>query len=100
MIWTAVLLGCAACYGLKLAGFAVPARLVAAPRVAAVTAALPVALLAGLIAVQTFGDGDRLTVDLRLPGLAAALAAAWLRAPFLVVVVAGAATTALLRALT
>ena len=98
-MWSAVLLGCAACVGLKLAGFAVPARFLNAPRVVAVSAALPVALLAGLIAVQTFGDGQRLVLDVRIAGLAAALAAVSLRAPFLVVVVAGAATTALLRAL-
>lgn len=99
-MWTAVLLGCAACYLLKLAGFSVPARLLDAPRVVAVSAALPVALLAGLIAVQTFGDGQRLVLDLRIAGLAAALLAVRLRAPFLVVVVAGSGTTALLRAVT
>lgn len=98
-MWTAVLLGCAACYALKLAGFAVPPRWLAAPRVVAVSAALPVALLAGLIAVQTLGDGQRLVLDLRIAGLAAALVAVWLRAPFIVVVVAGAGTTAALRAL-
>ncbi len=98
-MWTAVLLGCAACYALKLAGFAVPRRLLTAPRVVAVSAALPVALLAGLIAVQTLGDGQRLVLDLRIAGLAAALVAVWLRAPFIVVVVAGAGTTAALRAL-
>lgn len=102
-MWTAVLLGCAACYALKLAGFAVPPRWLTAPRVVAVSAALPVALpvalLAGLIAVQTLGDGQRLVLDLRIAGLAAALVAVWLRAPFIVVVVAGAGTTAALRAL-
>lgn len=98
-MWTAILLGCAACYLLKLSGFAVPARLLTGPRAVAVSAALPVALLAGLIAVQTFGDQQRLVLDLRIAGLAAALVAVWLRAPFLVVVVAGAGTTALLRAL-
>jgi branched-subunit amino acid transport protein len=97
-MWTAVLLGCAACFLLKAAGFAVPQRLLTAPRVARVSAALPVALLAGLIAVQTFGDGKSIVLDVRLAGLGAALIAVWLRAPFLVVVVAGAATTALLRA--
>lgn len=97
-MWTAVLLGCAGCYALKLSGWAVPARLLQAPRVVAVSAALPVALLAGLIAVQTFGDGQRIVLDVRIAGLAAALVAVRLRAPFLVVVVAGAATTALLRA--
>ena len=98
-MWTAVLLGCVACYALKLTGFAVPGRLLSAPRVVAVSAALPVALLAGLIAVQTFGHGHRLVVDVRLAGLAAALVAARLHAPFIAIVAAGAATTAVLRAL-
>jgi uncharacterized membrane protein len=98
-MWTAVLLGCSACYALKAAGFAVPARVPGAPRFVAVSAALPVALLAGLIAVQTFGHGHRLVIDVRLAGLTAALVAVAVRAPFLLVVVAGAGTTALLRAL-
>jgi uncharacterized membrane protein len=98
-MWTAVLVGCAACYLLKVSGFVVPHRLLEDPRVVRAAAVLPVALLAGLIAVQTFATGRALAVDVRVAGLAAAIAAAWLRAPFLVVVVAGAATTAALRAI-
>ena len=54
---------------------------------------LPVALLAALIATQTFAGG----VDARAAGLTAAVLAVLARAPFLVVVAAAAATTALLR---
>jgi predicted branched-subunit amino acid permease len=54
---------------------------------------LPVALLAALIATQTFSEG----VDARAAGLGAAVVALLLRAPFLVVVASAAATTALLR---
>ena len=54
---------------------------------------VPVALLAALIATQTFAGG----IDARVAGLAAAVAALVLRAPFLVVVAAAAVTTALLR---
>ena len=49
---------------------------------------LPVALLAALISVQTFGEG----VDARAAGLGAAVVALVLRAPFLVVVSAAAVT--------
>jgi hypothetical protein len=60
---------------------------------------LPVALLAALVAIQTFTNGQRLTVDARAAGLAAAVVALALRAPFLVVVITAAAVTAGLRAL-
>ena len=58
-----------------------------------------VPLLAALILVQTLGDGQRLVLDARLPALAVAAVLVWRRAPFLVVVLAAAATAALLRLL-
>ena len=57
--------------------------------------ALPV--LAALIVVQTLGDGHRLVLDARAPALAVAAVLVSRRAPFLVVVLAAAATAALLR---
>jgi hypothetical protein len=61
---------------------------------------VPIALLAALTALQTFGtDQLRLTVDARTAGLAAAFVALLLRAPFLVVIAAAVAVTAALRAL-
>ncbi|GIU86150.1 MAG: branched-chain amino acid transporter AzlD [Acidimicrobiia bacterium] len=99
MTWAAVLLASVGCYLCKLAGLSVPARVVAAPRVQRVAALLPVALLGALIATQTFTDGRELVIDARAAGLAAAAVAVWRRAPFLAVVGAAAATTALLRAL-
>jgi branched-subunit amino acid transport protein len=58
-----------------------------------------VPLLAALILVQTLGSGNRLVADARLPALAVAALLVWRRAPFLVVVLAAAATAALVRAL-
>ncbi|MGE0881743.1 MAG: AzlD domain-containing protein [Acidimicrobiia bacterium] len=58
---------------------------------------LPVALLPALIMVQTFGDGRRLVIDARAVGLVAGALCAWRRLPFLVVVVAAGAATALVR---
>jgi branched-subunit amino acid transport protein len=100
MIWWAVLAGAAGCYLFKLAGLSVPERALSGPRVRALAALLPVALLSALIAVQVFTEGHRLTLDARAAGLLAALVALLLRAPFLAVVAIAAATTALLRALT
>jgi branched-subunit amino acid transport protein len=58
-----------------------------------------VPLLAALIVVQTLGNGHRLAIDARAPALAVGGVLAWRRAPFLVVVLAAAATAAVLRAL-
>ena len=63
---------------------------------------LPPALLTALIVVATFGapgDDGGLALDARAAGIAAAAVAVWLKAPFIVVIVVGAAVTALLRAL-
>ena len=98
MIWVAVLATSAGCYLLKLAGLSVPARVLASPRVRAVALLMPIALLAALAAVQTFGRGQHVVVDPRAAGLAFAVVALLLRAPFLVVVIGAAGVAALLRA--
>jgi hypothetical protein len=98
-MWAAVLAGSLACYLLKLAGLSVPQRWLEGERVQRVATLLPVALLAGLIAMQTFSTARSLTIDARAVGLGAAAVAVLLRAPFLVVVAAAAITTAALRVL-
>ncbi len=97
MSWTALLIACAACYALKLAGLSVPARLLANPRIERVALTLPIALLAALIALQTWTTGRSLVIDARTAGLAVAAVAVVLRAPFIIVVALAAVTTALLR---
>ena len=96
-MWLAVLVGSAGCYALKLAGLSVPRRLLSNARVGRVADLLPIALLATLVAVQTFTTATRLVVDARAAGVAVACVAVLLRAPFLVVVAAAVVTTALLR---
>ncbi len=95
--WVAVLGAGAGCYLLKLAGLAVPPRVLDHPAVERVADLIPVALLAALVAVQVLSSGHDLVVDARLAGLAVAVGLLLLRAPFLVVVVAAALTAALLR---
>jgi uncharacterized membrane protein len=92
-MWVPILIAAAGCYALKFAGLSVPQRVLDDPRVQRVALLLPVALLAALIATQTFVGG----VDARAAGLGAAVIALVRRAPFLVVVAAAAVTTALLR---
>ena len=97
MLWAGLLTASAACYLLKLAGVSLPQRWLENPRLQQTVPLLPVALLAALVATQTFSSGHHLVLDVRAAALGVALIAVLLRAPFLVVVVAGAATAALLR---
>jgi uncharacterized membrane protein len=97
MLWAGLLAASAACYLLKLAGLSLPQRWLQNPRLQQTVPLLPVALLAALVATQTFSSGHHLVLDVRAVSLGVALIAVLLRAPFLVVVVAAAATAALLR---
>ncbi|MDT9593830.1 AzlD domain-containing protein [Nocardioides zeae] len=95
--WAAILVLAAGSYALKLAGLSLPAGVLERPLVRRVALALPVALLAALVAVQVAADGARVTVDARAAGLGVAVLLLLARANFLVVVVGGAVTAALLR---
>ncbi len=98
-LWTALLLACVGCYLLKLAGLALPQRVLDHPVAERVADLIPVALLAALVAVQVLADGTSLVLDARLAALAFAVVALLLRAPFLVVVVGAAVVAAVFRAL-
>lgn len=98
-LWVSVLLAGALSFVTKFAGYVVPAHWLSGRRTTRVTTLLPVALLAALVAVQTVVQGTALVVDARIAAVAVAVVALALRAPFLVVVVLGAATAAGLRAL-
>jgi uncharacterized membrane protein len=99
MIWAGVLVAAGACYALKLAGLSLPQRWLQDPRIQRTVPLIPVALLAALVATQTFSTGQHLVIDVRAASLAVAIVAVLLRAPFLVVVAAATATAALIRLL-
>src|SRR5690606_7918029 len=67
------------------------------PVLARVADLLPAALLAALVATQTIGGDGSLVADARIIGVSVAAFAVWRGAPFGLVVVLGAATTALAR---
>jgi uncharacterized membrane protein len=96
-LWVWLLIACALAYAWKLMGYFVPARLLENPRMSRVAGTMTIGLLASLTVVNTVASGQALAADARLGALAAAAIALALRAPFLVVVVAGAGTAALLR---
>ena len=96
-MWTAVLLAGVGCYLLKLAGLSLPERVLEHPTVERVADLIPVALLAALVAVQTFSSGPDLVLDARALGLGFAVVALLLRMPFLVVVVGASVVAAVTR---
>jgi hypothetical protein len=96
-IWQIVLLASAVVLALKLSGYLVPREFVERPAPARIVNLLTVALLAALVAVQTLGANSGIVVDARVPAVGVAAVLLALRAPFIVVIVAAAATAALLR---
>ncbi|KQM58361.1 AzlD domain-containing protein [Agreia sp. Leaf210] len=97
--WHVVLLASIICFGLKSLGYLVPARLIERPTPARMVDLLTVALLAALISLQTFAQGQQLQLDARVPAVLMAAVLFALRVPFIVVVVAAAAVAAGIRAL-
>ena len=96
-IWIAVIAASIAVYSWKILGSALPDRVLNHPKVSRLATFLTVALMAGLVGVQGFVDNREITLDARLPALLLAVLLAILRVPFILIVLAAAATAAALR---
>ncbi len=96
-MWFWAIAASVACLAQKLLGYLVPSKALENPHVAYAAGGVTVGLLTALSVTQTFADGSTLVLDARLAAVAVAAVALWLRAPFIVVVVLGALTAALLR---
>ena len=92
--WLPILIASAGAYALKLAGFLVPAHFMEKPRFNFVASLLPIGLLAGLVCVQVFGQGQSLGIDGRVPGAITAIVLLKFKRSFIVVVIAAAVVTA------
>ena len=93
--WAWIVVAAATTYLLKLVGYLLPKQWLQRPWVPALATALTVGLLASLTATNALADGRSLVLDSRLLALAAAGIALWRKAPFIVVVIIGAAVAAL-----
>ncbi|MGQ3382738.1 AzlD domain-containing protein [Glutamicibacter sp. TV12E] len=93
-----VLGACLAAYAIKLCGYFVPRKVLDSPIMTRVASTLTIALLASLVTVNAFTSGQELVIDARIGALAAAMIALFFKAPYLVVVLAGALAAILLRA--
>jgi branched-subunit amino acid transport protein len=98
MTWTLILLLAAGAYACKAVGLiVVGGRRLPAP-VERCLALIPAAMNSALVVKDTFSTGQDLVLDARAAGVGVAAIAAWRRAPLIVVIVLGAAVTALVRA--
>lgn len=98
MTWW-ILLACLVAFATKLAGYLLPESLLENRTMVAVTSAMTIGLLGALIATNALTRGHSLVLDSRILAVVVALVALRLRAPFILVVVLGAASVALGRAL-
>jgi branched-subunit amino acid transport protein len=96
-LWLGVIVASAAVYSWKLVGFLIPTKSLKHPRVADLAALVTVALLSGLVGVQTLVSDSKVEIDARLPAVLVAVVLMIFRAPFIVVVTVAAAVAALLR---
>ncbi len=95
-MWIAVIGTSVIAFGLKYFGHSIPERYLSNPRALRINTLIPIALLSALVAVQTFGQKSALVIDQRVAGVAVAVIALALKAPFPVVVLGSAAASALM----
>ncbi len=79
---------------LKYLGHSIPQRWLENPKIQRINALIPIALLSALVAVQSFTEKSKLVIDHRFAGVAVAVLALSLKAPFPVVVLSAALTSA------
>ncbi len=93
-MWAVLIATSTLCFTIKLAGHSVPERWLANPRLQRINALVPISLLSALVVAQGLVVHTHVVFDHRLAGLGVALAALFARAPFPVVVVSAAVTSA------
>lgn len=98
-LWILISVLSVAAYALKAVGFVVVGGRTMPQVIDRCLSLIPASLLAALVVKDTFTVANDLVVDARAAGLVVAALAVWRRAPFIVVVVAAMAATAVVRAL-
>ncbi|PRZ40564.1 branched-subunit amino acid transport protein AzlD [Antricoccus suffuscus] len=96
-LWWWILGTSVLCFGTKCLGYVVPSKIMDNPRIAYMSGIVTIGLLAALTAANTVSSGQNVVFDARIGGLVAAAIALKLKAPFIVVVIVGAAATGVLR---
>lgn len=97
MSWTLIVLLALGAYAFKFTGLVVIGARTLPPVFERCLALIPAAVISALIVKDTLTRGQDIVIDARAAGIAVAVVAAWRRAPLIVVIVVGAAVTALVR---
>ena len=97
MTWTLVFLLAGGSYFFRVLGLVVIGDRTLPPVLERCLALIPAALIPALIFKDTFSIGQHLQLDARAAGVGAAVIAAWRRVPLILVIVIGAAVTAIVR---
>ncbi len=95
-MWIGVIGTSAIAFLLKFIGHSVPEKYLTNPRMLRINTLIPIVLLSALVAVQTIADKSKLVIDQRLAGVTVALLALLMKAPYFVVVISAALTSALI----
>jgi branched-subunit amino acid transport protein len=98
-VWIVVLAVGVATVLFKAAGPVFLGRRPLPARVRSVVDLLAPVMLTALVVTQTFGGDETITVDARVPGVAAGAIAVWRRVPIVPAMVIGAVVTAFVRQL-
>ena len=97
MTWTLIILLTLGAYAFKVTGLVILGGRSLPPIFERCLALIPAAVVTALVMKDTFTQGQELVLDARALGVAVAVIAAWRKAPLIVVIVLGAAVTALVR---
>jgi branched-subunit amino acid transport protein len=97
--WTLIILLTLGAYAFKVTGLVFLGGRSLPPMFERCLALIPAAVVTALVMKDTFTNGQELVLDARALGIAVAGIAAWRKAPLIVVIVLGAAVTALVRQL-
>ena len=94
-MWWGVIGTSIAAFALKYLGHSIPHRYLAHPKIQKTNLLIPITLLSALVAVQTFTEKSKLVLDHRAVGLVIAVISLKFRAPFPVVVILAALSSAM-----
>ena len=94
IFWLATIGTSIIAFVLKFSGHSVPQHWLEHPRIQKINALVPIALLSALVGVQSFSEKSKLMIDHRLAGVTVAVVALLLKAPFPIVVLSAALTSA------
>ena len=97
MTWTLIILLTIGAYAFKVTGLVILGGRTLPPIFERCLALIPAAVVTALVMKDTFTQGQELVLDARALVIAVAVIAAWRKAPLIVVIVLGAAVTALVR---